>query len=279
MARLVSEPFTDRAKLNVEALGSLVATAVRMLDNALDVSAFATVEQVAEAQSKRRIGVGVTGVADALIMLGVKYGSDASVALIDAWMQLIQNEAYRASAHLAAERGAFPAYDPKRHLQSPAVKALDKDVRALVEKHGLRNGTLTTIAPTGTTSLFAGNVSSGIEPVFSASYTRIITQPDGSKAEELVEDYAVRLHRRLKGATAPLPEALVTVADLSPSEHVRMQAAAQKWVDSGISKTVNCPKDISFEAFQDVYRQAYLQGCKGCTTYRPNEITGSVLAA
>ncbi|MEM6593546.1 MAG: adenosylcobalamin-dependent ribonucleoside-diphosphate reductase [Pseudomonadota bacterium] len=279
LARLVTSPFCDTAALDVAVLRELVSTAVRMLDNTLDVSQYATAEQKHEAHSKRRIGLGVTGVADALIMIGAKYGSDAAVKHVDAWMRIIQNEAYRASAFLAAERGAFPDFDLDRHMQSKSVKSLDPEVRALVAKHGLRNGALTTIAPTGTTSLFGGNVSSGIEPVFSASYRRKVTNPDGSKSEESVKDYAVALFQRLFGASTPLTEAFVTVSDLSPADHVRMQAAAQKWVDSGISKTVNCPEEIGFEAFQDIYRQAYQQGCKGCTTYRPNEITGSVLAA
>ena len=193
-------------------------------------------------------------------------------------MQTIQNEAYRASARLAAERGPFPMYIESKHLGQPAIGALDADVRAEVDHHGLRNGTLTTIAPTGTTSMFAGNISSGIEPIFATSYLRLITNPDGTKSLERVIDYAVWSHGALFGPDAPLPEAFVTAADLDPSDHIRMQAAAQKWVDSGISKTVNCPADIPFAAFKDIYLQAYAAGCKGCTTYRPNAITGSVLS-
>ncbi|MEM7472305.1 MAG: adenosylcobalamin-dependent ribonucleoside-diphosphate reductase [Pseudomonadota bacterium] len=279
LARLVKAPFGSGSTLDPDALQELVETAVRMLDNTLDVSDFATPDQMHEAQSKRRVGVGVTGVADALIMLGIKYGSAASVAQIDTWMRLIQNAAYRASALLAKERGTFPAFDKVRHLQSASVKALDPAVRALVAQYGLRNGALTTIAPTGTTSMFGGNVSSGIEPVFSTSYRRKITLPDGTKTEELVEDYAVYLYRKLHGDDAPLTDAFVTVAELSPADHLRIQAAAQKWIDSGISKTVNCPEDISFDDFQNIYKEAYLMGCKGCTTYRPNDITGSVLVA
>ncbi len=278
LAQLVLSPFRPEARLDLISLRALVGKAVRLLDNTLDVSDFANDAQRQEAQNKRRIGIGVTGVADAIIMLGAVYGSAKAVFLIGSWMQAIQNAAYLASAHLAAERGAFPAYDAEKHLQQPAIQALDPAVREAVATHGLRNGTLTTIAPTGTISMFAGNTSSGIEPIFATEYTRTITRPNGRKEDEKVMDYAVWLYRQIYGADAPLTEAFVTVADLEPRDHVRMQAAAQRWVDSGISKTVNCPEDIPFNSFKNVYLEAYASGCKGCTTYRPNAVTGSVLS-
>jgi len=210
-------------------------------------------------------------------MLGVRYGAPKAVFLFGSWMQAIQNAAYAASAKLAQERGAFPLYDAEKHMAQPAIQALDPEVRALVAQYGLRNGTLTTIAPTGTISMLASNVSSGIEPIFSTSFVRAITTPDGSKAHEKVKDYAAWLHGEIFGPAAAYPESLVTAADLEPDDHVRMQAAAQQWVDTGISKTVNCPEDIPFSAFKDVYFAAYDAGCKGCTTYRPNDVTGSVL--
>ncbi|MBU4136788.1 MAG: ribonucleoside-diphosphate reductase, adenosylcobalamin-dependent, partial [Alphaproteobacteria bacterium] len=164
----------------------------------------------------------------------------------------------------------------------PNLVSLDLETRELIANHGLRNGCLTSIAPTGTTSLLAGNVSSGIEPVFAFAYTRKVLQPDGSKREEAVEDYALALWKRLKGADAPLEsapgDAFVSAQTLTPEHHLRMQAAAQAQIDSSISKTINCPEDIAFEAFSDVYRQGYRLGCKGLTTYRPNAITGSVLS-
>jgi ribonucleoside-diphosphate reductase alpha chain len=278
LARLVEHPFTSDARLDMDALRHLTAVAVRMLDNSLDVSSFAVEEQVTEAQSKRRIGIGVTGLADAMIMLGVRYGSQASVALVDDWMRALSNAAYLASAELAKERGAFACYDPRRHLCQPSIQKLDHEVQEVIAEYGLRNATLTTIAPTGTTSMLGGNVSSGVEPVFAASYKRKITNPDGSKSEQVVEDYAVWRFRRIFGSLVPLTDVFVTAADLRPEDHLRIQAAAQVWVDSGISKTVNCPEDIGFDAFEDIYRQAYATGCKGCTTYRPNAVTGSVLS-
>lgn len=278
LARFVLAPFTPAARLNISEVRRHVGVAVRMLDNTLDVSRFPLEAQWLQAQSQRRIGVGVTGVADAIAMVGARYGSARAVFLLGSWMQTIQNAAYLASAELAQERGPFPSYDAKAHLKSPSVQSLDPDVRAMVKRHGLRNGTLTTIAPTGTVSMLAGNVSSGIEPIFSTSYSRKVISADGSTTTERVMDYAAFAHAQLFGETAKLPECFKTCVDLTPADHVAMQAAAQKWVDSGISKTVNCPEDIAFEDFKSIYQSAYDAGCKGCTTYRPNAVTGSILS-
>ncbi len=277
LARLVTQPFTPDAKLDPAELRRMTSIAVRMLDNTIDVSKYALEAQREKAQAQRRIGIGVTGVADAIAMLGAKYGSAKAVFLLGTWMQTIQNEAYRASALLAKERGAFPDYNAAEHLKGQMISALDPEVRELVAQYGLRNGTLTTIAPTGTISMLASNVSSGIEPIFSTSFQRTITNPDGSKSMERVTDYAVWRYGQIFGDDAPLPDVFVTAADLTPADHVKMQAAAQTWVDSGISKTVNCPEDIAFEDFKDIYLAAYQSGCKGCTTYRPNAITGAIL--
>ncbi len=278
LAQLVVAPFSPDARLDVGELRSLVHVAVRMLDNTLDVSRYALDAQWQQAQNQRRIGIGVTGVADAIAMLGSRYGSAKAVFLLGSWMQTIQNAAYQASALLAKERGAFPHYDADAHLSGANILSLDPEVQKLVRKYGLRNGTLTTIAPTGTTSMFAGNVSSGVEPIFSTSFSRVVTNPDGTKSSERVMDYAAWRFGQMHGPDTPLPDSFVTAADLTPQDHVAMQAAAQKWVDSGISKTVNCPEDIAFEDFKTIYRAAYDSGCKGCTTYRPNNVTGSVLS-
>ncbi len=277
LARLVSDPFEDAAALDEAALADLVAVAVRMMDNVVDVSLFPLEAQAREAQAKRRIGLGVTGLADALLMVGLRYGSDAAAAQTESWLKSIARAAYLASVDLAREKGAFPLFDPEAYLASGTMQGMDEDVRAAVAKHGIRNALLTSIAPTGTISLYAGNVSSGIEPVFAYSYTRKVLQKDGSRTEEEVVDYAVQMWRD-KFRDAELPDYFVNAQTLAPADHVRMQAAAQKWVDSSISKTINCPADISFDAFKDVYMQAWHSGCKGCTTYRPNDVTGSVLS-
>ncbi len=277
LARLVADPFSDDARVDEGALDELVRTAVRMMDNVVDASRFPLPQQAEEARLKRRIGLGVTGLADALIMLGLRYGSKAAVAQTEAWMKAIARAAYLASVDLAKEKGAFPLFDAEKYLASGNMRAMDADLREAVRQHGIRNALLTSIAPTGTISLYAGNVSSGIEPVFAYSYTRKVLQPDGARSEEEVEDYAVRLWRERQG-DAPLPDYFVNAQTLAPIDHVRMQAAAQKWVDSSISKTINVPESISFQDFKDVYLAAWEMGCKGCTTYRPNEVTGSVLA-
>jgi ribonucleoside-diphosphate reductase alpha chain len=276
LARLVDAPFEKDAVLDEAALDRLVGTAVRMMDNVVDASRFPLPAQAAEAQAKRRIGLGVTGLADALLMLGVRYGSDEAVALTDCWLGVVSRAAYAASAALAAEKGAFPLCDRKALLKAPHIAALPATIREAIAEHGLRNALLTSIAPTGTISLYAGNVSSGIEPIFAAAYTRKVLLADGTRAEEEVVDYAVALWRA-KGHDG-LPPAFVDAQTLDPAAHVRMQAAAQTHVDSSISKTINCPADITFEAFKDVYRLAFQTGCKGCTTYRPNAVTGSVLS-
>ena len=277
LARLVSDPFGEAAKLDIEALNALVATSVRMMDNVVDVSKFPLDAQQLEAKNKRRIGLGVTGLADALLMLGLRYGADEAAHQTEAWLHAIARAAYLASVELAKEKGAFPLFDADEYLASGTMRAMDEDVREAIRTHGIRNALLTSIAPTGTISLYAGNVSSGIEPVFAYAYTRKVLQKDGSRTEEEVVDYAVQMWRDLKG-DAPLPDYFVNAQTLAPLEHVKMQAAAQKWVDSSISKTINCPEDISFDTFKEVYMEAWDTGCKGCTTYRPNDVTGSVLS-
>ncbi len=277
MARLVKNAFEQGASLDEAELDDLVATAVRMMDNVVDASNFPLPAQREEARNKRRIGLGVTGLADALLMVGLRYGSDEAAAQTEAWMKRIARASYLASVELAKEKGAFPLFDAKKYLASGNMKQMDQDVRDAIAKHGIRNALLTSIAPTGTISLYAGNVSSGIEPVFAYAYTRKVLQKDGSRTEEEVVDYAVQMWRE-KFGDKELPDYFVNAQTLAPLEHVKMQAAAQKWVDSSISKTINCPEDISFDAFKDVYMEAWDSGCKGCTTYRPNDVTGSVLS-
>lgn len=262
--------------INFTKLRNTVAVAVRMMDNVIDVSKFPLPEQEAEAQAKRRIGLGVTGLADALALGGIVYGSDAAVAWTDDVMREIAVASYYTSAMLAKEKGAFPLFDLDEFMKSPMMQRMPHEVQDAVRKYGIRNALLTSIAPTGTISLYAGNVSSGIEPIFALEYDRKVMQKDGSKVTETVRDYAVDKWRRMYG-DAPLPASFVTAQTLAPIDHVKMQAVAQKWVDSSISKTINCPEDISFDDFKDVYMTAWEMGCKGCTTYRPNDVTGSVL--
>jgi len=277
LPKMIDAPFSENSKLDVTLLKETVSVAVRMMDNVIDVSKFPLAAQEKEAHSKRRIGLGVTGLADALLMTGVRYGSDEAVAKTDEWLHLISREAYLASTELAQEKGSFPLLDVNKFFQSGNMVQMDDDVKEVIRSQGIRNALLTSIAPTGTISLYAGNVSSGIEPVFAYSYSRKVLQKDGTKREEEVTDYAVNLWKE-KFGNKEFPDYFVNAQTLSPKDHVRMQAAAQKWIDSSISKTINCPEDISFEEFKEVYMAAWDQGCKGCTTYRPNAVTGSVLS-
>ena len=279
LARLIDKPFTGAAKLDTARLEELTALAVRFLDNVIDVSNYPLRAQKKEAEAKRRLGLGVTGLADALILSGLHYDSAGARAAAGEWMAAIQHAAYRASSDLAAERGSFPLFDAGKLLAAPGPQRLDAALRKTIGRQGLRNGLLTSIAPTGTISLLADNVSSGIEPVFGFSYRRRVLGEAGEARELQVEDYAHRLFCNLNGAAAPLPNAFVTAGELTPSAHLKMQAALQPHVDSSISKTINCPETIGFADFEQIYLEAYDLNLKGCTTFRPNAVTGSVLTA
>src|SRR5271156_1440185 len=261
LARFVEEPFTPQARLDTAGLAAIIPDAVRMMDNIVDISRFPLEQQRQEAQQKRRIGLGITGLADALVMCGLRYGSREAVTATEAWLGLIEREAYLASTALAAEKGPFPLFDRDRYLAGETIAALDGEVKAAIAKHGIRNALLTSVAPTGTISLFADNVSAGIEPVFSFRHTRNVLMPDGTRREEEVSDYAYRLFRRVGGEFAPLPDYFIDAQSLTTEDHVVMQAAVQKHIDSSISKTINVPAEIPFDRFKDVYLQAYALGC------------------
>ena len=283
LAALVQNPYGEKPGINRQELQRIVEIAVRAMDNVNDVSLFPLIEQRRQAQAKRRIGLGITGLADALLMCGVRYGSEQAQQLAERWAREIDIAAYRASVQLAAEKGPFPEFSADEYLaEGTHASRLPVELQNNIRAIGIRNSHLTSIAPTGTISLYAGNISSGVEPIFAPSYSRKVLQPDGSKTEQRVVDYAVKLWEEKTAEagyeTEPLPPAYVDAQTLSPAEHVLMQAAVQKWVDTSISKTINCPEDISFEDFKGVYQLAYDTGCKGCTTYRPNDVTGSVLA-
>ena len=277
LVKFIRDPFTDKARLDEGELEAVARVAVRFLDNVIDVSNYPLSQQEREAKSKRRIGLGVTGLADALIMCRSVYGSNDSIKLIEQWFRCIQRAAYSASSELAKEKGSFPLYVKEKYLAGQSVKELDADIRAAIGSQGIRNALLTSIAPTGTISLLAENVSSGIEPAFAYTYKRRITLEKGETVEQVVEDHAYQLFRKLHGDAA-LPDYFVNAQQLLPQAHIAVQAAVQKYVDSSISKTVNCPANLPFDAFKDIYLQAYDNGCKGCTTWRPNEVTGSILS-
>lgn len=276
LTRFVIAPFTDEARLDVARLQEVAAIAIRFLDNVVDVSNYPIAQQRAEALAKRRLGLGVTGLANALFMCGLRYGSAAAVEVNKSWMRSIEQAALTASIELSEEKGAFPKFNAVAYLETDYAQKLPEELRTAISKFGLRNGLTTSIAPTGTISLLAGNVSSGIEPVFSLSQQRKILNRDGSHRFELLEDFGYAAWRKTKSRERP--DALVTMADLTADEHLAMQAAAQAHVDSSISKTINVPADYSFEDFTSIYEKAWSLGLKGCTTFRPNAVTGSVLS-
>ncbi|MFN4140584.1 adenosylcobalamin-dependent ribonucleoside-diphosphate reductase [Aestuariivirga sp.] len=278
LTRFVRNAFTVEAGIDDDALERTAALAVRFMDNVIDVSNYPLPQQQAEAFAKRRIGLGITGLADALAMCGLTYGSPEAQAAARSWMASIEQAAYEASIALARERGPFPLFDPASFGRSGHAARLDPSLRQDIARHGIRNGLLTSIAPTGTISLLAGNVSSGIEPIFSIRFDRKVLQADGTHRVEKVTDYAAALWWELHGEDTPLPPAFATAEQLMPSDHLAMQSALQAHVDSSISKTINIPENLPFEAFKSVYAEAYDLGLKGCTTFRPNAVTGSVLS-
>lgn len=276
LTRFVKDPFTERAAVDYQGIAETVRIAVRLLDNVIEISNFPLEKQFQEAMNKRRMGLGITGLANLFMMMRVTYGSPESLELAERIMRVIRDTAYDASVDLAIEKGPFPLFDRERYLQGEFIKQLPEELRARIREHGIRNSHLISIAPTGTISLFAGNVSSGLEPVFALTYTRRVRTGIGEDYESYtVEDYAYRLYRELFPHSQKLPPYFVTTDHIHPRQHVDLQARLQRYVDSAISKTINVPRDFPFEEFKDIYFYAYEQGCKGCTTFRPSEhITG-----
>jgi ribonucleoside-diphosphate reductase alpha chain len=277
LTRLIRDPFTSHAHPDHERLDSIASTAVRLLDNVIDVSHFPLPRQRIAVHKARRIGLGVTGLADALIMLGMRYGDDASLTFAGESMRTICHAAYRESIALALEKGCFPDFDRERYLEAPFIRGLPVDIRDGIARHGIRNSHLLAIAPTGTVSLLSGNVSSGIEPVFAPAYRRTVLKAAGAQREFLLHDYAVRLWREQSGRSDAIPGALVTAATLPIEAHLAMQAALQVFIDNSISKTINVPAETAFSDFAPIYRLAYDKGLKGCTTFRPTAARDTVL--
>lgn len=277
LTRFIESPFSPEARLDSAGLAATTEVAVRLLDNVIDLSRFPLAKQREIARSSRRIGLGITGLADALIMMGLRYGSPPSLAFAAETMRDICHTAYRSSIALAREKGPFPALDRPRYLDAPFVRTLPAEIREDIAKYGIRNSHSIAIAPTGTISLLAGNVSSGIEPVFAPRYRRTILDEGGLPVEFELEDYAVELWQQRFGRGSSWPDTLITAPDLPVEAHLDMQAALQTYVDNSISKTINVPQDCSFDTFKQIYALAYDKGLKGCTTFRPNPATGAIL--
>ena len=279
LPRFVREPFTPRAVFDFDALAATAALAVRFLDDVIDVSHFPLPEQAAEARATRRLGLGVTGLADALLMLGRRYDSEEARQAAATIMRTVAHAAYRASIDLARERGSFPALDPDRFLLSPFVAALPEHLQMLIRSDGIRNGHLLAVAPAGTISLLAGNVSSGIEPIFRPRYQRVVQRLDGPPETLELTDYAVALFESLAGFDAGPPGAMVDASSMAPEAHLDMQAALQPYVDAAISKTVNLPAGYSFGGVLGLFERAHAAGLKGLTVFPANSPMGQVLLA
>ena len=280
LTRFVRDPFEAHARFDEQAFARVAQVAVRLLDNVLDITVWPLPQQQEEARRKRRVGLGFTGLGDALVMLGLRYDTEPARAMAARISEVMRDAAYEASVDLAKERGAFPLFNADLLLSGAGFASrLPAALRERIRAHGLRNSHLLSIAPTGTISLaFADNASNGIEPAFSWTYTRKKRMPDGGFKEYAVEDHAWRLYRHLKGADAPLTPAFVTALEMSAQAHAAMVAAVAPFVDSAISKTVNVPADYPYEDFQDLYFEAWKHGMKGLATYRPNSVLGSVLS-
>jgi ribonucleoside-diphosphate reductase alpha chain len=276
----VKQPFSDNAEFDFAAFGEVVKVSTRMLDNVLDATHWPLEQQRQEAANKRRIGLGYTGLGDALAMLRLRYDRTEARAMAARITEYMRDTAYLTSVELAKERGAFPLFNAELYLSGGNFASrLPAEVKAEIRKHGLRNSHLLSIAPTGTISLaFADNASNGIEPPFSWSYTRKKRMQDGTLKEYAVEDYAWRYYKHLGGDVNKLPEYFVTALEISANAHEEMVAAVAPYIDTSISKTVNVPGDYPYDDFQDLYMKAWKSGLKGLATYRPNSVLGSVLS-
>jgi ribonucleoside-diphosphate reductase alpha chain len=293
LARMVRSPFTSHARFDWDLLSEIVHVGVRFLDNVIDVTKYPLAEQESEQLTKRRLGLGYTGLADALVQLNIRYGSPDAVAFTERVAENVAHSAYRASINLAKERGSFPLFDDSKFVDTGDnfANRLQQDIKEDIRRNGIRNALLLTVAPVGTGSVFYGDVGSGIEPFFDLHPFRKVYQRDGSWKEYHEPMYALKLYYQVNNLGVPpgsedpgsavwegLPSSFVTADELTVQEHITMQAAAQRWVDASVSKTVNCPKEMTYEQYRAVYELAYQLGCKGCTTYRPSDVRGSILS-
>ena len=277
LTSLVQAPFSDQARFDMGGFRDVVKTAVRMLDNVISISEYPLATQSERALDTRRIGLGITGLADTLIMLGYQYGGEPSLMFAQSVLKELCHTAYRTSIALAREKGPFPGLVRDQYGQGEFISVLPDDIQDGIQSFGVRNSHLVAIAPTGTISLLANNISSGLEPVIGFSYRRKVSEGESRQHEFELVDYALWIWRKQNGPNAPLPPQFVTARDLAPEKHLQMQAVLQPFVDNAISKTINVPAELGFEEFQTIYESAYSKGLKGCTTFRPNPVTGEVL--
>ena len=268
LTRFVERPFSEHPKLNFGALMDAVVIATRLLDNIYELSSFPLKTQEKKAQASRRLGLGITGLADTYLMLGLRYGSPSSLELAEHIMRTIRDAAYRTSVILAREKGVFSKFDAARYGAAHFVLDLPRDVQDQIATYGIRNSHLLAVAPAGSVSLLANNISSGIEPVFAFDAKRSVRMADGQLKVFDVQDYAVGLFRAQFGAKRPLPDYFVTADQVSAADQLAVQAAVQTYVDNAISKTLCLPASTSEKELGDLFLEANRLGLKGCTAHR-----------
>jgi ribonucleoside-diphosphate reductase alpha chain len=278
LTAFVAHPFTVDARMDLDGLARCAGMGIRLLDNVIDASRYPLAAQREQANATRRLGLGITGLADALAMLGLSYNSRPGRECAASVMRRVCHAAYESSVELAKEKGAFPAFAPDAYLASRFVGRLPASLRERIRRHGIRNSHLLAIAPAGTISLLANNISSGIEPIFALDGERRVLEADGTHHAYPVRDFAWAEWLRLRSDEQP-PDAFAEAHDIAPQAHLDMQAALQPFVDSAISKTINVAADYSREAFGQLYATAHHAQLKGCTVFRPNPVTGAVLSA
>lgn len=277
LAAVVSAPFSADAAIDYERLAELSAVAVRFLDNVIDVSRFPLEEQAAQAHRTRRIGIGITGLGDALAMLGLRYDSTDARSVAAGIMRCIRDAAYRASIELAAEKGPFPAFDAARYCESPFIARLPGELREALGRNGIRNSHVLSIAPAGTISLLAGNVSSGVEPIYALEAERSVRGAKQRLQDVVLVDFAYRRWREQGEAGTSPPSSLVTADQLSSNAHLAMQASLQPFVDNAISKTITLSPGATADTVDEVFREAHAAAVKGCTVFRPGSMRGQVI--
>lgn len=281
LAALVKDPFTTSSYLDTDRLRSLARLGVRFLDRVIDHTDYPDPAQHRQAHSKRRIGLGVKGLGDALILCGVRYGSPQSLMYLRRWLGTFRDASYEASIELAEERGRFPLFDRDAFLDRPFIKSLNPTIREKIRRLGIRNAVVNCIAPTGSTALLANNVSGGIEPVYAHRQRRKIMMPDHSLKQVELKSWSLEKYLELfpERADQPLPDAFATALDVHHEDHLAVQAAAQRCIDGSISKTINFAADIELAALESVYSRAHDLGCKSLSIYRPSPLRGQVLSS
>jgi ribonucleoside-diphosphate reductase alpha chain len=281
LTRFVRHPFgfDGVPAFDFESFERSVALQVRALDNVLDVTFWPLQQQREESAAKRRIGVGFTGMGNALAMLCLRYDAPDGREMAARIAARMRDAAYAASVALAREKGTFPKFEVEGYLGAGTFASrLPAELQQAIRAHGIRNSHLLSIAPTGTVSLaFADNASNGIEPAFSWMYRRKKRESDGSTTEYAVEDHAWRLYREFGGDVDKLPDYFISALDMPAASHIAMMEAVQPFIDTAISKTVNVPAECPYDDFKGLYLQAWRARLKGLATYRPNSILGAVL--